>query len=111
MTSRSDRLCAADAPGKSLDRRDGECRSRGSPQSRGDSDGRGARERPASGGTTVAITGMNFVAGATVIFGGMAATGVNVVSSTNIIATAPTHAGGTVTVTNSDGRAQRLPAD
>ena len=45
------------------------------------------------------ITGTNFVAGATVTFGGTAATNVVVVSSTTITATTPAHAVGAVTVT------------
>jgi DNA-binding protein YbaB len=59
---------------------------------------------PAAGGTGVAITGTNFVSGATVTFGGTAATGVVVTNSTTITATTPAHAAGavTVTVTNPD---------
>ena len=45
------------------------------------------------------ITGTNFAAGATVTFGGAAATNVVVVSSTQITATTPAHAAGAVTVT------------
>ena len=61
---------------------------------------------PVAGGTAVTITGSNFVAGATVAFGGTAATNVNVVSATSITATAPAHADGAVdvTVTNPDGQ-------
>jgi phosphatidylserine/phosphatidylglycerophosphate/cardiolipin synthase-like enzyme len=64
----------------------------------------------ASGGTNVTITGTNFVAGATVTIGGAAATGVNVQSSTSIIATTPAHASGTVDVVvrNSDGQSGTL---
>src|ERR1022692_4832257 len=54
---------------------------------------------PAAGGTAVTITGTNFAAGATVTFGGTAATNVVVVSGTQITATTPAHAAGTVTVT------------
>src|SRR5262249_16856205 len=44
---------------------------------------------PTAGGTAVTITGTNFVAGATVTFGGTAATNVVVVNSTTITATTP----------------------
>jgi IPT/TIG domain len=54
---------------------------------------------PAKGGTQVTITGTNFASGATVTFGGTAATNVVVASSTSITATAPAHAAGAVTVT------------
>ncbi len=53
---------------------------------------------PATGGTSVTITGANFASGATVTFGGTAATNVAVVNSTSITATAPAHAAGAVTV-------------
>ena len=61
---------------------------------------------PIAGGTAVTITGTNFVSGATVSFGGTAATGVTVVSSTSITATAPAHAAGAVdlVVTNPNGQ-------
>jgi len=61
---------------------------------------------PVAGGTTVTISGTNFVSGATVAFGGTAATNVNVASSTSITASTPAHADGTVdvTVTNPDGQ-------
>jgi len=52
-----------------------------------------------AGGTAVTITGTNFAAGATVTFGGTAATNVVVVSGTQITATTPAHAAGAVTVT------------
>jgi hypothetical protein len=52
-----------------------------------------------AGGTSVTITGTNFAAGATVTFGGTAATGVTVVSSTTITATTPAGSVGAVTVT------------
>jgi len=63
---------------------------------------------PTDGGTSVTLTGGNFVAGATVTFGGTAATNVTVVNATTITATftlqgnAQTTAR-TVTVTNGDG--------
>ncbi len=64
-----------------------------------------------NGGTPLTITGANFQSGATVSFGGTAATGINVNSSTSISATAPTHAAGTVNVvvTNPDGQSGTLP--
>jgi hypothetical protein len=57
-----------------------------------------------AGGTAVTITGTDFVSGATVTFGGTAATGVTVVNATTITATTPVHAAGAVdvTVTNPD---------
>jgi hypothetical protein len=69
-------------------------------------------EGPAGGGTAVTITGTNFVTGATVSFGGTAATGVTVLSSTSITATTPVHTaeGGVVTVvvTDNDGQSGTL---
>ncbi|MGA9673360.1 MAG: IPT/TIG domain-containing protein [Terracidiphilus sp.] len=58
-----------------------------------------------SGGTAVTITGIDFAAGATVMFGSTAATNATVVNSTTITATAPAGSAGavTVTVTNSSG--------
>ena len=53
---------------------------------------------PASGGTAATITGTGFVAGASVSFGGVAATNVTVVSATQITVTVPPHAPGTVDV-------------
>jgi hypothetical protein len=52
-----------------------------------------------SGGTSVTITGSNFATGATVTFGGAAATNVVVVNSTTITATTPAGTAGAVTVT------------
>jgi hypothetical protein len=56
------------------------------------------------GGTSVTINGTGFAAGATVTFGGAAATNVVVVSSIKITAKTPAHAPGAVnvTVTNTD---------
>ena len=54
---------------------------------------------PTTGGTAVTITGTNFAAGATVTFGGAAATNVVVVNSTTITATTPAGTAGAVTVT------------
>ncbi|HTM89353.1 MAG TPA: IPT/TIG domain-containing protein [Terriglobales bacterium] len=64
----------------------------------------------ANGGTAVTITGSNFASGATVGFGGVAATNVAVASSTSITATTPAHAAGTVNVvvTNTDGQSGTL---
>ncbi len=61
---------------------------------------------PSSGGTSVTITGTNFVSGATVLFGGAAATGVTVSSATQIRATTPAHSAGAVDVQvrNPDGQ-------
>jgi hypothetical protein len=63
-----------------------------------------------AGGTGVSITGAGFLAGATVSFGGMAATGVTVVNSTTITATTPAHAIGAVNVvvTNTDAKTGTL---
>jgi IPT/TIG domain/Chitobiase/beta-hexosaminidase C-terminal domain/Fibronectin type III domain len=54
---------------------------------------------PVAGGTAVTLTGTNFAVGATVTFGGTAATNVVVVNGTTITATTPAHAAGAVTVT------------
>jgi hypothetical protein len=54
---------------------------------------------PTVGGTAVTISGTNFVAGATVSFGGTAGTNVVVANSTTITATAPAGSAGAVTVT------------
>src|SRR4029077_2020883 len=65
---------------------------------------------PVAGGTGVTITGTNFVSGATVTFGGTAATNVVVTNGTTITATTPAHAAGavTVTVTNPDTQSGNL---
>lgn len=59
-----------------------------------------------AGGTTVTISGTGFASGATVTFGGTAASNVNVLGSTTITANAPAHASGTVNVvvTNPGGQ-------
>ena len=66
---------------------------------------------PTAGGNGLTITGTGFQAGATVSFGGTAATGVTVASSMSIVATAPAHAAGAVDVviTNPDGQSATLP--
>ena len=55
-------------------------------------------EGPAGGGDTVTLTGTNFVAGMQVAFGGTAATGLVVVSSTQATVVTPAHAVGLVNV-------------
>jgi hypothetical protein len=60
-----------------------------------------------AGGTKVTIAGSGFQSGATVAFGGNAATNVNVVSTTSITATTPAHAAGTVSVTVTNPNGQR----
>lgn len=65
---------------------------------------------PTGGGTSVTIAGTNFASGATVTFGGVAATNVTVVTSTSITLTTPAHSAGavTVTVTNPDAQSGSL---
>jgi len=62
------------------------------------------------GGTPVTITGTGFLAGATVAFGGTAATGVTVGSGTSITTITPAHAAGAVNVvvTNTDAQSASL---
>ena len=52
-----------------------------------------------AGGTTVTVTGTNFVTGAALLLGGTPATNLNYVSSTSIIATTSAHLAGVVDVT------------
>ncbi len=63
-----------------------------------------------NGGTSVTVTGANFVTGATVKLGTTSATGVTVVNSTTITATTPAHAAGAVNVvvTNTDAQSGTL---
>jgi nitrogen fixation protein FixH len=62
-----------------------------------------------SGGTAVTITGTNFASGATVTFGGAAASNVVVVNSTTITATTPAGSSGAVTVSvTSNGQSGSL---
>lgn len=63
-----------------------------------------ANSGPTSGGTTVTITGANFVATPTVTFGGSSATNVVRVNATTLTCTTPAHAAGAVdvVVTNPD---------
>jgi dipeptidyl aminopeptidase/acylaminoacyl peptidase len=66
----------------------------------------------AAGATSVTITGRNFAAGATVMFGSAAATDVVVVSSTKITATSPAGSGTVdVVVTSPRGSSAVSPAD
>jgi hypothetical protein len=67
---------------------------------------------PASGGTTLTITGTNFVGITAVSIGGVAATSMNVVSATSITAVTPVHASGlvAVTVSNASGTATKTGA-
>lgn len=60
----------------------------------------------AAGGTTFTITGTNFQPGATISFGGAAATGISFVSPTTLTGDTPAHAAGAVdvVVTNPDGQ-------
>lgn len=51
-----------------------------------------------AGGTAVTVTGTNFGAGATVTFGGTAATSVVIVNNTTLTAVTPAHAAGTAAV-------------
>ena len=62
----------------------------------------------ASGGTKVTITGTGVTAGATVTFGGSAATNVAVTNSTTITATTPAHAAGAVNVVVTNGNGQSV---
>ena len=63
-----------------------------------------------AGGTAVTITGTNFAAGATVTFGGTAATNVVVVNSTTITATTPAGSCGSGDGDGDQvGRAEREP--
>jgi hypothetical protein len=68
--------------------------------------GLSATDGPASGGTSVTLTGTGFDTGATVSFGGTPATAVTVVSPTSITCTTPAYASGrTDVVVNSGGAA------
>jgi phosphatidylinositol-3-phosphatase len=65
---------------------------------------------PISGGTAVTISGSGFANGATVMFGGVPATGVVVANGATINAVTPSHAAGAVniTVTNTNGMSGTL---
>ena len=64
-----------------------------------------------AGGTVVTITGSNFASGATVSFGGSAASGISFVSANQLKATTPPHASGSVSVAviNPDSTSAALP--
>jgi hypothetical protein len=66
---------------------------------------------PNTGGTSVTIIGAGFANGATVTFGGVNATGVNVSNSAVMTATTTAHVAGAfdVTVTNPDQTTATLP--
>jgi hypothetical protein len=71
---------------------------------------------PSTGSTTVTVNGSGFVAGATVSFGGVAATAVNVTSPSTLTAAAPPMAAGSagtvdVTVTTANGTSVVSAAD
>jgi IPT/TIG domain len=59
----------------------------------------GPSSGPVAGGTTVTLSGSGFATSASVSFGGIAASSVVVVSSTQLRAVTPAHASGTVSVT------------
>jgi len=63
-----------------------------------------------AGGTSITITGSNFLAGATVTIGGAACTSVNVVSATSITCTTPAGTAGAqnIVVTNTDAQSATL---
>ena len=64
---------------------------------------------PTAGGTTITINGTNFVSGATVRVGGVAATGVTFLSATQVRANTPAGTAGAkaVQVTNPDTSRRR----
>ena len=67
---------------------------------------------PPAGGTSLSLAGTDFLGGAAVTVGGIAATGINVSSFTQMTATTPALPAGTVhdiVVTNSDGSSGTLP--
>ena len=59
-----------------------------------------------SGGTSVTVSGSNFVSGAAISFGGIAATSTAFVSSSTLTAVTPAHTAGTfdIVITNPDGQ-------
>jgi hypothetical protein len=63
-----------------------------------------------TGGTSLTISGNNYVSGATVTIGGAAATNVNVLNATTITATTPAHAAGAVNIvlSNPDNQSATL---
>lgn len=71
-----------------------------------------ANKSPLTGGQSITITGYNFLSGATVTFGGVAATSVTYASMTSLTAVTPAHAAGPVdvVVTNPNGISATLAA-
>lgn len=69
-----------------------------------------ATSGPAAGGTSVTITGTNFVAGASVTVGGSALSSATVVNATTITGSTPAHSAGvgSVIVSNPDGQSASL---
>ncbi len=69
------------------------------------------RRGPTSGGTTVVITGANFVVGAKAYFGGLLAQSTTVDNASQITTVTPAHPAGVVdiSVTNPDGQSATLP--
>jgi parallel beta-helix repeat protein len=65
---------------------------------------------PATGGTTVNISGANFLAGDNVLFGSLAASKVQVVNSSQIQAVTPAEQAGTVNVIVQDSNGQSVTA-
>ena len=65
---------------------------------------------PAAGGTTVTVSGADFLSGVSVTFGGLPASSVSLTNSTTLVAVTPPHASGSadVTITNSDGTSASL---
>lgn len=61
---------------------------------------------PTAGGTTVTVTGLNFVAPCSIAFGGNAASNVTFVSANSLTATTPAHAAGPVDVSVTCGTDQ-----
>jgi hypothetical protein len=72
-----------------------------------------ARSGPATGGTSITVTGTGFTSDTAVHFGSTAAQSVTVNSSTQVTAVAPAEPGGTVdvTLTNSGGTSATSTAD
>ena len=60
--------------------------------------GLGPNSGPSTGGTTITLSGSGFTPSASVAFGGASASSVLYISSTELQAIAPAHAGGTVSV-------------
>src|SRR5262249_42715773 len=65
---------------------------------------------PTSGGTTVTITGTNFVPGSSVSFGSLPASSVTYVSSTQLMAVSPAESTGTVDIKVTTGGGTSAPS-